>query len=316
MELVFIDEFGCNREYHRHILKDAAFHPTRGYGGAIIPAENLKGFAEDFAVLKVMALRQYKSMLQGSKASIVKLGGLCPEVLDKKKSPEVVRDIISRHDDADRIFSALVSAEIKSSELFKVSDRSIASRRRFIQLFLSTIERNGGSIFFSGYEKRTINLPAKLKGNHNAITLKEVEHSTDVLRKYAIARNARLKLLFDQHSIDDMNRTPLLRKRHFDKYIISNNLGRFFPETATVDVDSKYSLCMQAADWSCGLIARFLALNLEPKERARFDVFFPVKTRNLWASVTSPHSHIRHGRGDKFFSKIITQAAQTEMQFD
>ena len=312
MELVFIDEFGCNREYKRHILKDDAYHPTRGYAGISIPAENIKEFSEDFAVLKIMALRQYQSILLDSKVSLKKIEKICPKLLSKTESPEIFRKIILQDNDADRIFSSIVSAEVKSSELLRLTKRSISSRRRFVQLFISTIKKNNGTIFFSGYEKKTINLSGKNK-EQNDITLKEIEYSIEVLKKYAIVRDTRLKILFDQHSIDNMKGKPFIRKHRFDSYIFNNNLSRFFPETATIDVNSRYSLCMQAADWSCGLVSRYLALSFEPEERSRFGAFFNLKTRNLWASVVSRHSHVRHGRSKNFFSEIIADTGQTEM---
>ena len=315
MHLVFIDEFGCTKKYKKGALDDRGYHPTRGYGGIIIPFDTFNAFTEDFAVLKIMALRQFNQILKESTKSIKKINLVMPEIMDPKKFPEIARNIIRTHHKSDIVRSSIVRAEIKSTDLLRNDNSLISRRHRFINLFLKCIEEHGGSVFYSGYEKKTISLSPK-HSDDNSISLKEIEHISHILRRYAIKRNVSLKLLFDQHSIDEKKESPLIRKRHFDKIIQENNYGRRFPETVTIDVNSRYSLGMQAADWSCGLTARYLSAEVEPELRGYYRRFFPLKIRNLWTQILSTESILRHGRGQKFSESLIKSAAQLELDLN
>lgn len=312
MYLAFIDEFGCLKPYSKEMLSNPGYSPVRGYGGLLIPSQSLKAFSEDFAVLKILAIREFDRFLRKTTPSTQHLKTLAPKALNRRVSAEVVRKLIKAGPNSDKIRSAIIRNEIKSSDFIRADPDYLSARIRLVQLFLRCAIEHDATIFFSGYEKKTIVLPANLS-EENSKTLFELENVTDVLRRIAVKRDCTIKVLLDHHSIDEMKQSPLIRKRRFDDIIQERNLSRWFPETATVGVNSKYSLGMQAADWACGLVSRYLALTVEPKFRRNISDLFPLKVRNDFGRLISPESSLRHGRGKGFTSQLASQAAQLEL---
>ena len=313
MHLVFVDEFGCNRIYDKEALSDYGYHPTRGYAGIIVPAQSFVSFYSDFIVLKIIALRQFDRILRDSTKSIRTLRQIDPRFMDPHVSPEACRRILEGPGQlALEARDAIVRAEIKSSDLLRRGSKLIQVRRRFINLLLKCLSAHGCSIYYTGYEKRTQTLSPKILGEYE-YSLKEIDYLIEVLRRVAIRSGFSFKLLFDQHTIDERRANPLARKREFDRIIQSRNYGRWFPETATVDVESRYSLGMQAADWMCGMVSRYLALEVEPNARAEYGTLFQSGVKDTWSHVLTPDSMLRHGRGAAFTSKLVMSAAQYEL---
>ena len=172
------------------------------------------------------------------------------------------------------------------------------------------VRDHDGRIFFVGNDKATVPAPAFPQN-----VFKDIDASIDVLAKEARTREMPVKVFFDQHNIDDSKHAPARRQKHFQRCVIGRNLLRVFPETATIGVESRDSLNMQAADWVCGIVARVLGAHLEPKERGRWGKVLSNRARTDFSACLISDSHLRTDRLNRL-KALFTWPDQGELDFE
>ena len=314
MRFVFIDEFGCTRPYAKHQVNEPAYHPTRGYAGVIVPTERISTFFDEFLVLKVLALRQWASILQESTKGMKSINSINPKILDRHIPTFKVRQLLGGTDQPERLRSAVIRAEIKSQDFFHSKNQdTIDSRIRLLKIFIDLLSSFNVEVFFSGYEKKSC-LPAP-SGNETDYFLFELKKTIDILHKVSVRVQSPLKLFFDRHSMDEKKSKPFARKRKFDEIVINKNLHKYFPETITADIDSRCSIGIQVADWVCGVTARHLGYIVEPKAKEYYRTYIPDTVSNSWKTVTAAESILRHSRGNKLSKKLYEDMTQLNLSF-
>jgi len=298
MFAVFIDEFGHEQPYNPNPVA-TSYNPVFGYGGFVVPANNLAAFATHFFDLKTYAMR---NMLINKQVGEIKANGR-PDPRFKE------RDYLMRlrHEDIlkdKKVRRFCAKYEVKGEEIFSrqyiVKQRGIlkngtageaAQARRklrafynFMRAFLKLLSQHGAQTIYFGVDKRRY-----LAKDFQAPHLKFIPEVMQMAFALAQRHNTTASVFIDRHHTDgrenEFGRRPHGRLARSREIILGQGLAERVTEPL-VPFHSDESQCIQAADWICYLYSQTFPYLCDKHDWRRYKELYEKVERRLFSEAS------------------------------
>jgi len=311
MVTLFLDEFGHPEPYNPEA--DAqTYNPVFGYGGIVLPAENVAAFATHFFDIKTYAMR---NVLINKQISEFRRDGKPDERFEKQqhlknlKHDQIVYDRVLRRlcskykVKGDEVFSRYYVEKLKRKIREGTADEASEARDklraffRYMKWFFRVLEEHDARIVFYGVDKR-LYWPNRLHNPH----VKFVEQTLEIAFELAKKNNTTAAVYFDRHRSDgiedEYGRRSAGRMSRAREIILQKGMVEHITEPV-LPFHAVESQCMQAADWVCYLLAQTFPYHCNKKTWVKYKEFFEV-VDPLLARNTCYMSEFRFASGKSY----------------
>lgn len=323
MHVLYLDEFG-----HEDTLNKKQ-SPVFGYGGFLMPAENVSSFATHFFDLKIVAnvnKIKRKNTAISNEISRAEEGVVQnrANIERKKRALELQQKLISRLDQLsqDKIIQdpeirhLSAKYEVKGDEAFAKSyivKKTIASKMgdrrarkqlkgltQFGKYFLRTLENHDGESFYCGFHRSRA---PQLKKDEK-IHVRIIEDVLEAANSFAKSHNTTVKIVFDRHHTDgnlddrlELNNTLPGRLEFARRTVMRHKYYDNITEPIFT-TKSHWSQGVQAADWLAYMLGLTWSHRTGGKKYKNLKLFYEGVGKELISNTCDYSSFKSHNSTD------------------